>query len=357
VNELQIKVKQSIGKIEFNFEESKAILTENLKEYKGIIITSDTVGKEKKEVAYLRSQIKVLEDARKKTKKECLKPYEEFEPKEKEMVSLIEDAVKWKNDQLEVFENKRIEEKKEKIQKLYEKVIGDLEKYLPLSKLYNTKWENSSTTMKSVQDEMETVISSTDMAINTIKGMNSEVVDKALEQFKQDLSLANAIAYITNHDRLKAEILAKEEQKRKDEEERKRLAENERVRAEERERIAEEERIKKEAIEEERKRAAKEIEVVEEFISPQNDEVDNAFIADGEPLAEEEPFEAEEEPLEFTEEEPFAEEKSFDITEELPFAIEGEITTRFIVVGTIEEMEQIEIYMNSIGVIFERRDI
>ena len=349
MGELQVKVQNQLGKIEFNFAELKDSLSNMMSAYADAQFTEESSKEAKGEVATLRKIKKALSDRRIEVKKEYMQPYDDFESKVKELTELIDKPIELIDAQVKAFDEKKKAEKKEKIQELYGELIGELEEYLPLSKIYDSKWENASTTMKSIQEEMETAISSTEMAVSTIKGMNSEVTDKALEQFKADLSLANAISYINKHEQLKAEILAKEEQKRKEEEERRRRAEEERIREEERKRVAEEERIKDEvrqkAIEEERQRVAEEeskkvkAEPVEEFIpAPSNDE----------PEGLEDAFNVNEEPFE---------EEPFEVEGELPFVTVGEVKAVFTVVATEEEVEEIEYFMNSIGVQFERGDI
>lgn len=343
MHELQVRVDNQLGKIEFNFEELRDNLSAMMKAYEGVEFTEETSSIAKKESATLKKIKKALSDRRIEVKKEYMKPYDDFEIKVKELTALIDKPILLIDTQVKAFDEKKKAEKKEKIKELYADLIGDLEEYIPLSKIYNSKWENLSTSMKSVQEELETVISSTSMAVDTIKGMNSEVVEKALTQYKQDLSLANAISYINKHEQIKAEILAKEEQKRKEEEERKRRAEEERIREEERKRVAEEERIKEEArqkaIEEERQRVAEEeakkveTEPAEEVIpEPSNDE----------PEGLEDAFNVNEEP--------------FEVVGELPFVTVGEVKAIFTVVATYEEIEEVEYFMNSIGVTWERND-
>ena len=341
MGELQIRVKNELGNIEFNFEELKEELAITMSAYDGVEFTEDTANKGKKESATLKKIKKALSDRRIEVKKEYMKPCDDFEEKVKELTALIDKPIELIDTQIKVFDEKKRAEKQEKIKELFNELIGDLEEYLPLTKIYNAKWENISTTMKSIQEELESVISSTEMAVSTIKGMNSEVVDKALEQFKQDLSLANAIAYINKHEQIKAEILAKEELKRKEEEERKRRAEEERIREEERKRIAEEERIREEArqkaIEEERLRLSQEVQEQVQpvdnsvaFIPTQNNEIEDAFISNEEP---------------------------FVVEEELPFVADGEIKATYTVIGTAEELEQLDIYLDSVGLFYERRNL
>lgn len=355
-SELQVVVSQVPGQIEFNYEEIKANLAAQMELYKDIQLTEETSAEGKTDIATLRKIKKAIDDKRKEVKNDCLKPYTEFEAKAKELIGLIDEPINLIDKQVTVFEEKRKAEKKEKIRATYNEFIGSLGEYLPFDKIYDSKWENVSVSMKSIKEKLEEVISSTDMAVKTITDMNSEAVPKALEQYRTNLSLADAISYINRYEQQKAEILRKEEEKRKAEEERKRIAEENRIKEQERQRI----------LEEERKRVAEENRVREEERAKA---VEAARVAElkQEPLVEEgpvtqaaveEPFPTMEDdleeafPVEETTEEPF-------IAEELPFVTPGDvlIQTTFTVTGTPWDLQKIEAFLNEQGLTFERTDI
>lgn len=359
--ELQVIVNQVPGKIDFNFEEIKINLAAQMELYKDTQLTEETSAEGKRDIATLRKIKKAIDDKRIEVKKDCLKPYTEFEKKANELIGLIDKPIELIEKQVKVFEEKKKAEKKVKIQESYNELIGDLTEYLPFTKIYDSKWENTSVSMKSIREELEKVISSTDMAVQTIKDMNSEVVPKALEQYKQNLSLADAISYINRYEQQKAEILRTEEEKRKAEEECKRIAEENRIKEQEKKRIleeeqqrkAEEKRIREEErarLAEENKRAAVK---VEKPVVPVNIPVES--------LPEEQPFLPEDlekafEPETETEE---SFDQPFEVEEELPFITVEEYTVQsvFNITGTQEELEQVEMFLNSLGLIYERTDI
>ncbi len=229
MNDLQVVVTQELGVIDFNFEESKKFLTEKINEYKGIIITEDTIDSGKKDLAKLRNDRKAFDARRIEVKKAFMKPCDEFEAKAKQLIALFDAPIKEIADQLDLYEEKRKAAKKEDITAIYNELVGEMSEYLPLSKIYDSRWENATATPKSIRSEIETAVSSTALAVSTIKGMNSDGVEKALAGYKIDLSLPNAIAYINKYEAQKAEILAREEAKRKAEEERKQREEKEKL--------------------------------------------------------------------------------------------------------------------------------
>ncbi len=343
-NELQVKVNNQLGKIKFNYEEIKENLAEVMDVYKQTEVTVDTVSQSKKDIATLRKIKKALNDRRIEVKKEYMAPYDDFEDKVKELTSLIDEPIVLIDKQVKEFEEREKEEKREKIKEIYNEEIGEMTEYLSLERIYNTKWENKSTTLKSIREEIEQVVSSTQMSVDTIKGMNSEVEQQALKGFKNDLSLSNAITYINKHEQLKAEILAKEAQKRKEEEERKRRQEEERIREQERQRVIEEERIRREArekaIEEERQRIAEEEAQKKALEEEGREELEKIKEEDIEVVEDDKPFTEEDESFDI-DEEPFV------IDEEEPFDVEPftEVRKSIIIEGTDEELEQAELLL------------
>lgn len=358
MSEIQVIVEQKLGTINFNFLEIKENLSNMMELYKDAQFTEETSSDAKKEVAALRKIKKALSDRRIEVKKEYMKPYDDFEVKVKELTTLIDGPIELIDNQVKVFEEKKKAEKKQKIQEVYEELIGKVKEYLPLSKIYDSKWENAATSIKSIRSEIEQVVSSTAMAVETIQGMNSEVVPKALALYEQNLSLADAISYINKHEHMKADILAKEEKKRKEEEERKRIAEENRIRDEERKRIAEEERIREEVrqkvFEEDNQRRLeeeKQRKVAEELLKAETNEDPFTVIPSLEEEILEEPFE-----ISLVEED-HPQEEPFTIEPELPFVTVGETKAIFTVIGSFDEIEQVELYLNSIGLFWERNDV
>ena len=182
MNQLELRVQQHPGTIELNFEELNAALDAKLAEYEGAIFTEDSKDIAKVEIASLRKLKKDIEDARKSAKKEWNKPFDLFEANMKQLAAKPIGAI---DEQLKAYEEKRRKEKREKIQALYGEIIEDMEEYLPLGHMYSQKWENATTTMKSIREEMESEVKSTQAAVAMVSGMQSEAVPKALEIYRE----------------------------------------------------------------------------------------------------------------------------------------------------------------------------
>lgn len=319
MSKLEVRVKQQVGIINFNYEEIKDNLAQQMELYKDAVFTEDTKQMAKGEVAALRKIKKAIDDKRKEVKAQCLVPYKEFESKANELIKLIDDPINLIDKQIEAFEEKRKAEKKAKIAEIYNTIAGDVADYIPLTQIYNSKWENATTSIKSITEDISGLAESAAKAVETIKAMNSDVVDKALDIYKENLSLTDAITYINNYEQQKAEIMAREAARKKEEEEKKRQAEIERIKAEERERIEKENRIR---IEE---RAAAEKAAREEYKVIENTLIDTGGTE--------------------------------EVLDTLPFEQPSTIRVTYTVVATEQELQEVEMAFNSIGIYFERKDI
>lgn len=317
MNQLELRVQQHPGTIELNFEELNAALDAKLAEYEGAVFTEDSKDIAKVEIASLRKLKKDIEDARKSAKKEWNKPFDLFEANMKQLAAKVDKPIGAIDEQLKAFEEKRRKEKREKIQMLYREIIEDMEEYLPLGHMYSPKWENATTTMKSIREEMESEVKSTQAAVAMISGMQSEAVPKALELYRETHDSTRAVTYINQYEKQKAEIMRKEEARRREEEERKRREEEARIRAEERAAIEREAQIRREA----------EAEAVRKAVMEQ------ATPVSPDPIPENETAE-----------------------EEMPFVTPTTKSVFYRVVATDQELAELEVAMDSLGIYFERRD-
>lgn len=245
-------ISQQPGTITCNFEQVEAALDEKLKEYEGAVFTEESKQLAKKIVASLRAEKKQYYDNLKEAENIYMKNWNVFKPKAMALISKYDKPIDFINGQVKELEGKRVAEKKNLIVEIYEDVAAGLAEYIPFSRIYNQKWENATMKEKSIRDEMISLAAGTRQALETIRGMHSEIEDKALETYKNTLNLTDAIACINSYEAQKAEILRREQ-------ERQRQAEIERIRREEREKLEAEQRARA-AVEEERRKAEEALE-------------------------------------------------------------------------------------------------
>lgn len=249
MEEVRAVITQQEGTVSCNFEEVKGYIKERLKEYDGAIFTEESKGYAKKELAKLRAEKKELNDNLRDAKKKYMAPWDAFEPKVKELINLFDEPITLIDGQVKAFEEDRVVKKKALIEAIYTELVGDLADIIPLARIYNPKWENTTTKEKAIREEVLAQATAARIALDTIRGMRSDAESKALDVYKQTLSLPEAISCINAYEAQKAEILRKEQ-------ERKREEELERIRREEREKLEAEQKALEER--EAQRRAAEE---------------------------------------------------------------------------------------------------
>lgn len=237
MNELEVKVTQLPGQIDFNFEELKEALELQMTAYTGLEITEDGQKEAKADLATLRKIRKAVDDKRKSIKNEFMQPYTEFEGKAKELLNIIDEPIVMIDTKLKEFEAKRKAEKEVHLLELYSNNIGEYSKYLPYDAVAKPQWLNSTYTDKDVLYDISEKVTKVKSDLDVIKALNSEIEEECLSAYYT--SGNNLAAAITkNNDYVTAKKLA--EQKLKEEEERKAREEAEQLRAEQAAKQAEE---------------------------------------------------------------------------------------------------------------------
>lgn len=203
INELAVKP------IEFNYEELKNGIALATEKYVNIAYTDDQIKEAKADRAKLNKLKTALEDERKRIKKACLEPYEDFESKIKEIVSLIDEPVKQIGEQIEKFDNQYREEKKLQITQIWG--IFDKPQWLMLDMLWDEKWLNKGASLKSIQDAIEFRLNEINNDMETISKL--EFNFEAMEMYKKTLSLSDAIS--KGQELLDIQLRKEEEEKRR----------------------------------------------------------------------------------------------------------------------------------------------
>ncbi len=101
--------------------------------------------------------------------------------------------------QMEIFEKKKL------ISKIYESVPEDVKEYIPLERIYHSKWENAAEKEADIRKEVYEIASRVFGDIRVLKSINSEAVPEALEIYKSSLILMDAVAYISSYEQQKQE--------------------------------------------------------------------------------------------------------------------------------------------------------
>ena len=317
MKELQIKISQEPAVIRCNFDDVKAQLSAKMAEYQGAVFTEESKSVDMAELASLRKTRDEVEKRRKEVKAQCLVPYNDFEEKVKELLEIIDEPICLIDSQLKEMEAERIRKRHADVEAMYADCTGEWAEYLPLKEIYVKKWDNATTSLKQIEKELLAMVEKVSSEVAIIRNTQSDVVDDALKIYQKSRDLGAALTRNTYEDN-KKRALETERIRIQQEEEQRRQAEIERAREEERRKLEE---IAK-AREEERKKA-------EEALKA-------AAMETPEP------------------EVPFSLDDAED-GDDLPFPQPQTVTMWYKIIAAPDELEQVEMAFNSLGVYFERR--
>lgn len=188
--ELKIKTPTFPEVIEFNFEELKTEITKKASDYVSLVYTDDQIKDAKKDIAALRKFTKALSDERIRIKNECLKPYEEFEAKIKELDGIVQKAITNIDSQIKAADEKKKQEKLDAISEYFESCEKPFE--VKLETIMDQKWLNASVSMKSVKAAIDSIIESFREGLSALQNL-PEFSFEAIEVYKTTLDLNKAI--------------------------------------------------------------------------------------------------------------------------------------------------------------------
>lgn len=315
MSELQVIITQEPGRIRFNFEQLKDQLSAKMAQYQGALFTEESKTIARAELASLRKLKESVDKRRKEVKSQCLLPYEQFEAQVKELQAIIDEPIRLIDQQLKEMEAERIRNRREAVRGLWEKMVQDGAEYLPLDDIYEKKWDNATTSLKNIEKDLQALIEKTWQELQILESSQSDVKDEAIGMYKRDRDLAKALTHINTYEANKKKALEAERERIRQEEERRVQKERERIRREEELRAQEElNRIR---------------------------EAEKRRLMD------------QEEPAQTPAEEPFI---VSDEDDALPFVQPNTRTVFYKVVASDEELEQVEMAFNGLGIFFERRD-
>lgn len=155
------------------------------------VITEDKVQEGKQDRANLNKLFTAIEAKRKEIKSDVMTPYNEVEKDFKEITGLIKEASDKIDEQVKVFEDKKKEDKKAEIKEYFNNVINY--NFIKFDDVFNDKWLNSSTSMKSMQTDIDNLKDKTDKDIEAIKQLGSRFETTLLSKYYDCRDLGTVI--------------------------------------------------------------------------------------------------------------------------------------------------------------------
>jgi hypothetical protein len=185
---------ESTRTLVFNKEEIEEYVKRHIRKYEGRHYEEHEIKEAKTDRATLNKFKEAIEEKRKAVKKRCLEPYERFEAEVKEVLSLIETPIKAIDEQIKSYEEKAREEKKEEIESAHAVHISPYENILPLSKIFNPKWLNTTYKLQDIVKEIIGMRERFEKDIEVIRSLKSEYEGQIKDKYIETLDLTVALA-------------------------------------------------------------------------------------------------------------------------------------------------------------------
>lgn len=188
ITDLDTAVPQSL---DFNFEEVKTWLGENLAAYRNMVVTEDGIAAAKSDKAKIRKISSAISEQRIAVKKRYLEPYNAFEANMKELSGMCDEASKNIDDKLKKFEEQRKAQKRAELLDFYQALNAPA--WLTFERIENPRWMNVTFSMDEAQKEITEKVSAINADTESISGFDAEFADEMLLEYRKTLNVSGAI--------------------------------------------------------------------------------------------------------------------------------------------------------------------
>ena len=204
---------KTIGSLTTNAKEIRELVKSALPKYDISNYSTDDVAKAKADKALLNKAQKTLNDKRIAFEKEFMAPFGEFKEVVADTCKLIKDAVSKIDTVIKEDEERSKNEKREQVERIAEN-CGLEEVGVNLAKIWNDKWLNKSTSLKSITTEISERVERIRTDLETLRSF-AEDYDVLVVRYKESLNLNDTVAYANQlkaqREATKAAEAAKEE--------------------------------------------------------------------------------------------------------------------------------------------------
>lgn len=215
-----------LQKIGWNKSEIMDAVASITKQYEGLTYTDEQMAIAKKDRATLNSLKNAISNRRIEVKKALMAPYDAFEAEVKEVVALIDKPIAMIDRQTKAYEDKLKEDKKNELIEFFKENVGELDGMLTFDMIFNPKWLNKTTSIKSCKEEITAAIKKIGTDLRTIETM----IEEKYRPYAKDFYFRNALnmtAVLNEIGRMKAIDRKAEEERIAREEAEKRRREQE----------------------------------------------------------------------------------------------------------------------------------
>ena len=175
-----------------NFDELKTDIEALAEQYKNSIYNDDQIKHAKADKAALNKLKTALNDARIRTEREYMEPFENgIKSQLNALIAIIDEPVKLIGEQVSAYDERRRQEKQQSIEELF--AGKNLPAWLDFALIYNPKWLNASFSMKKIEAELDEVEAKIRRDLLTL-GSLPEYAEEAKDVYKRTLDVNAALA-------------------------------------------------------------------------------------------------------------------------------------------------------------------
>lgn len=176
--------------IDFNYSELRQQITEKADFYKNLVYDDESIRAAKTDRATLNKFKSALSDKKREVKNDCLKPFEDFEKKVNDLISIIDEPILAIDTKIKSFEEQEKQEKRLEIVEMF--TNAGFQPFVKFESIFNPKWLNKTFSLKKVEDELAEKRNAIGHDIATINALQ-DFSFEALEEYKRTLDLNRAI--------------------------------------------------------------------------------------------------------------------------------------------------------------------
>jgi hypothetical protein len=189
MNNLELKVNQEVGLLNWNFAELDAQLDAQLKKYDGLQFTDQEIPEAKKTRAALNNVAKEINARKISVKKQFCQPYEDFAEQAKKLIAKIDSCNSGIDAQIKAYEQTQKDAKLKEIE-AYWQANKPTFTHENVKRVLNEKWLNASCTQADWKNQLQIVIDRINSDTDTIAKFEPNEMNFCLEDYLKTLDIS-----------------------------------------------------------------------------------------------------------------------------------------------------------------------
>ncbi|MDR1409474.1 MAG: DUF1351 domain-containing protein [Oscillospiraceae bacterium] len=181
--------------IDFNYQEIKNWLSTQLDDYRGILVTDQSVAEVKRMRADLSALRTRLDSERKKIKAACMLPYKSVETKIKDLRSMIGEVIGTIDDRISAVEENRKKGIYEKLYHHWNSLQFVEPNIISFEQIFNQRWLNKTYGLSVAISDISETVKKINADISIIKSLASPFEQRLLQVYQRDMNLYEVMEY------------------------------------------------------------------------------------------------------------------------------------------------------------------